>query len=337
MKRRSIITGGIGAAVLAAAAIGLSVGLPTGAQEATARTTPAKTAKVSKQNLSDTETKNGTLGFGNTSKVLNKVNGTFTAVPAVGATVERGQTLYRVDDLPVVLFYGSLPFYRPLKSGMEGTDVTQLTENFKALGYHSFSTSNVKKWQKSLGLKETGVIDPGRVVYAAGPVRVASVNASVGDNAGGGEVLTYTATRKVVLIVLDMSDSRLVKLNTKVPVTLPDGKTVEGVIESSRNVIQQGQSGDPVTRIEVTVGLGEAKVSFDEASVKVAMTASTREGVLTVPVAALLALSEGGYGIEVVDGSATRIVAVDTGLFAGGRVEISGQGISDGMTVGMPS
>jgi multidrug efflux system membrane fusion protein len=65
--------------------------------------------------------------------------------------------------------------------------------------------------------------------------------------------------------------------------------------------------------------------------------AGEREDVLTVPVAALLALREGGYGVEVVEGTSTRIVAVDTGLFAGGRVEVTGEGLTEGMTVGMPS
>ena len=51
-----------------------------------------------------------------------------------------------------------------------------------------------------------------------------------------------------------------------------------------------------------------------------------RENVLTVPVAALLALAEGGYGVEVVDGDASRLVAVETGLFADGRVEVTGDG-----------
>ena len=57
---------------------------------------------------------------------------------------------------------------------------------------------------------------------------------------------------------------------------------------------------------------------------------------LTVPVAALVALAEGGYGVEVVDGRRTRYVAVETGLFAGGRVEVTGDGLAEGMTVGMP-
>ncbi len=44
-----------------------------------------------------------------------------------------------------------------------------------------------------------------------------------------------------------------------------------------------------------------------------------------------------GFGVEVVEGDATRHVPVTTGLFAGGRVEISGDGLTEGMTVGMPA
>jgi multidrug efflux system membrane fusion protein len=338
MRRRTFFSAGIGAAALAAAAVGLSVGLPTGAKEATAETAPRKTAKITKQNLADTETKSGTLGYGNTTKLANKVNGTMTWVPTAGATVERGATVYKVDDLPVVLMYGALPFYRPLSSGTEGADVDQFTANLKALGYSGFSTSAIKKWQKALGLQQTGVVEPGRIAVAAEAMRIATVQAVVGDEASPGrEVLSYTATKRQIITTIEVNDSRLVKVNEKVKVTLPDNKVVEGAIVSSRTVIQNEQNGDATTRIEVTIGLADAKVDFDQASVKIAFTASTRQNVLTVPVAALLALREGGYGVEIIEGTSSRIVAVDTGMFAAGRVEVSGAGLSDGLTVGMPS
>ncbi len=338
MKRRTILTGGIGAAAVAAAAVGLSIGLPTGEDPAQAETKPQKTAKITKQSLSDTETKNGTLGYGTTTKLNNKVNGTYTALPAAGSVIERGQVLYKVDDLPVIAFYGTLPFYRPLSAGMEGNDVNQFAANLKALGYGSFSSYNIKRWQKKNGLSENGVVEPGRVVYVPEAIRVDSVSPAVGDNAGPGEALSYTGTKRVIITEMEVNDSRLVKLKEKVKVTLPDGKTVDGTIDSSRIVVETSQQGgDPTNKIEVTIGLGDTKVDYDQATVKVAFTASTRPNVLTVPVAALLALSEGGYGVEIIEGTSKRIVAVETGLFASGRVEITGNGISDGMTVGMPS
>ncbi|GFJ88400.1 hypothetical protein [Phytohabitans rumicis] len=81
----------------------------------------------------------------------------------------------------------------------------------------------------------------------------------------------------------------------------------------------------------------KALAALDAATVDVAFTASERKDVLTVPVAALLALAEGGYGVQVVDGGSARIAAVQTGLFASGRVEVTGDGLTEGATVGMPS
>ena len=72
-------------------------------------------------------------------------------------------------------------------------------------------------------------------------------------------------------------------------------------------------------------------------AVDVGFTASERKDVLTVPVAALLALAEGGYGVRSSTAATTRIVAVETGLFADGRVEVTGDGLAEGMTVGVPA
>lgn len=337
MRRRTILTAGIGAAALAAAAVGLASGLPTGAKEPESQSLPENTTKIARQDLADTETKSGTLGYGSTTKVSSKANGTVTWLPAPGTVVQRGQPLYKVDDKPVILLYGSLPAYRPLSAGMTGNDVKQLTANLKALGYSDFTSSSIRRWQEKNGLSETGVVEPARVVYATGAVRVQSLAVAVSDD-GGREILSYTGTRRVVTSTIGVDDSRLAKVDEKVSVTLPDGKVVQGTIESTRTVVEQAQQGDPTTVIEVTIGLGDTEVDFDQASVRVAFIATTRKAVLTVPVAALLALREGGYGVELIGDTGSRqIVAVTTGLFAGGMVEISGDGIGEGMTVGMPS
>ena len=61
------------------------------------------------------------------------------------------------------------------------------------------------------------------------------------------------------------------------------------------------------------------------------------DAVLAVPVTALIALSEGGYAVEVVAGDgSTYLVAVDPGLFADGRVEVSTDGLEDGTIVVIP-
>jgi multidrug efflux pump subunit AcrA (membrane-fusion protein) len=90
--------------------------------------------------------------------------------------------------------------------------------------------------------------------------------------------------------------------------------------------------------INVVVSLSDptAADGVEAAFVTVVFTAEERKHVLTVPIAALVALAEGGYGVEVVEGTTTHYVRVQTGLFANGRVEISGDGLREGMTVGMP-
>lgn len=313
---------------------------------------PAVTAKVTRQTLVDKRTESGELGHGTPVKVSGKLAGTLTALPAVGLTVERGQAIYRVDDTPVVLLYGTLPVYRPLVPDTEGADVEQFENNLAALGYHGFTMDKkytaqtataVKKWQKDLGLPETGTIEQGRIHYAAGPVRVGGQEATVGaDIAPDAPLLSCTGSARLITVELDVADKRLAVKGAPVTVALPDDRTTPGTITGTATVIVPA-SGTPgsqaTTIIEVTVAVADqnALTGLDEASVKVTFSTSRRENVLTVPVAALLARSEGGYGVEVVNGNTTKIVAVETGLFADGRVEISGEGLDEGMTVGMPS
>ena len=69
---------------------------------------------------------------------------------------------------------------------------------------------------------------------------------------------------------------------------------------------------------------------LNSAPVQVRFTSETRKGVLTVPVGALMALREGGYAVQLPGG---RLVAVRTGMFSKGLVEVSGTGIDAGTKV----
>jgi hypothetical protein len=94
-------------------------------------------------------------------------------------------------------------------------------------------------------------------------------------------------------------------------------------------------AGEPTVDVVVAVDDGAALTGVDNGPVRVRFLVREVKDVLTVPVGALLALAEGGYGVEVVDGGSARVVAVKPGLFANGNVEISGAGITEGTTVGM--
>jgi peptidoglycan hydrolase-like protein with peptidoglycan-binding domain len=354
IRRRGLATAAVVVVVLAAA--GASTAAALGFGGADAGTTPHSalppaTAKVTRQTLVDREKASGTLDYGRETSVGNRLNGTVTALAEVGTVVKAGEVLYRVDNSPVVAMYGPLPLYRPLAPGTEGPDVKQFEQQLRALGYTGFTVDEkytadtaaaVKRWQKKLGLDQTGVVDLGRVVFVPGEVRVAAHKVAVGDAAGpGGAVLTVTGTARVVTVKLEVSQQRLTTQSAKVAVDLPDGKRVDATITKVTTVVEPptGAQTEAKTKLEVTLALADqaATAGLDQASVTAQFTAVEHKDVLTVPVAALLALAEGGYGVQVVEGDRTRVVAVQTGLFSGGRVEVSGGGLADGMTVGMPT
>ena len=97
------------------------------------------------------------------------------------------------------------------------------------------------------------------------------------------------------------------------------------------------ESKERVIPITVTLTDASATTNFQEVSVTVDLPSEKRTGVLSVPVGALLALSADQYGVEIVEaGGTTRKVPVTIGLFAGGRVEVSGEGVSEGQRVVVP-
>lgn len=327
-------------------------------------------ATVTRETLVDITTASGTLAYGPEQAAESRLAGTVTALAPVGATVGRGEPLFRIDDQPVVLFFGDLPAYRELTAGRPagttsptpdasgaaapaddaepatvGADVQQFEENLQALGYTGFTVDDrytgqtavaVRRWQKSLGLAQTGRVELGRVFYAPGPVRIAAHKLNPGAVATG-PVLTFTGATRLVTVPLPRHDQALAKPQTKVTVALPDGAEVPGVVRSVRT-----PAGDPAgpgrePTVEVVVALsGKAKLAdLDDGPVEVRFVAREVKDVLVVPVGALLALAEGGYGLEVVQDGTARVVAVTTGLFANGKVEVSGPDVRDGMTVRM--
>ncbi|WP_226899713.1 peptidoglycan-binding protein [Nonomuraea phyllanthi] len=312
---------------------------------------PPATTTVTRQTLNDTMDADGELGYGPVTTAVSRKPGTITWLPDSGAQITRGRSLYRVDNQPVMLMYGTTPAYRDLKVGVEGKDVESLERNLSKLGYDGFTVDDeytyataeaVREWQDDRGLDETGVVELGRVVFAPGKVRVESTQTEEGQpTAPGKGVLTYTGTSKVVTVTLETEDQRMAKKGAKVEVTLPDGKSVKGKVTEVATVIEpgEGQDSEPQTRVEALVSIGSSASAkgLDKAAVDVTFTASKREDVLTVPVAALVALREGGFGLEVIEGGKSRYIGVETGLFAGGRVEVSGDGLTEGMTVGVPS
>ena len=84
-----------------------------------AQPSPVHTAQVEQRTLSAMVSQPGTLTFrarpeGLPYLVINQAQGTYTRLPAVGQVISQGGVLFRVNDCPVVLLYGSTPAYRPV-------------------------------------------------------------------------------------------------------------------------------------------------------------------------------------------------------------------------------
>ncbi|MFC5034871.1 HlyD family secretion protein [Streptomyces sp. DSM 41987] len=190
----------------------------------------------------------------------------------------------------------------------------------------------IKCWQTAQGVPSTGVIEPGDVAVLSGAVRVESAAAQVGDPVAA-PLLKVTSTAKAVTVPVDASQAGSIKRADPVTVKLPDGTSTAGKVTDIGTDAEQSANGNGgPAKVTVTVSFtdpGKVK-KLDSGPVQVEFVSETRPGVLAVPVAALLALREGGYGLRTADG---RTVAVKTGLIAKGMAEISGDGIAEGTQV----
>ncbi len=199
-RRRRLAAGG--AVLLAAAAVAAVLTAESGSsgKHGSGNGVPPgeTTTTVARRTLTESSTVDGTLGYGSTLELYDRLSGTFTWLPAVGAAIDRGGTLWRVNNEPVALMYGSVPAYRTLKEGVsDGPDVTELNENLIDLGYDPYgaiadeedfdeaTAAAVRRWQHAEGLPETGVVELGRIVFAPGARRVTAVKVALGQDPPG--------------------------------------------------------------------------------------------------------------------------------------------------------
>ena len=144
-----------------------------------------------------------------------------------------------------------------------------------------------------------------------------------------------------MLVDLEASRQPYVRAGDRVDLELPGGRTTTGRVASVGKVAtvpagDGGGDGDPTVELVVTLDDPKATGRLDQAPVDAWITTEVREGVLAVPVNALLALAEGGYAVEVERQGRRELVGVETGLFADGQVEVEGGGLRAGDRVVVP-
>ncbi|MEV6630323.1 efflux RND transporter periplasmic adaptor subunit [Actinoplanes sp. NPDC051470] len=359
-----------GFVVLAAAGVVVWARGTEGPPVPRAATIAVQTVEVARTDLSTSRTLHGSLGYGTPRVVKGGRAGVVTSLPRAGQVVKRGATMFQVNDDPVPLFYGSPPLYRTLSAGVVGRDVAMVRKNLRGLGYatglqprpgsvvtlpaepppagepappprrvtvragEAVLTATlikaIKRWQSDIGLPVDGVLEVGDLVVMPESVRVESVSAVVGDNADG-PLLAVTRTSKVVSSQVDAPEAASLKTGAKVTLRMPDGASAPGTIGAVASVAAtpDGQQPGAPQQVAVTIQPGKA-VTLDGGDVEITVTGETRSDVLAVPVTALLALREGGYAVQRPDNT---LLPVETGLFAMGLVEVTGDGLTEGLAV----
>jgi hypothetical protein len=331
------------------------------ADPAPQETARATTTKVERRDLSTTRSLDGNIGFGVVSPLSGHREGTVTWLPEPGATIRRGEQLFRADDRPVVLFYGGLPLFRAIDGrNLVGRDVQVIASNLTELHYSighqpvagewvvpADSTKSVqvkkgegvlttalvdaiKRWQSDAGMLVTGKIQVGDVEVQSGAVRVDSIAVQPGSPAQAA-LMSVTSTLKVVTVSAELADVAGIAKGDKAEIVLPDERIASAkVVSVGRNLVP-AEGGVAAPKVSVAVAVDDAKTiaALDSAGVKVRFVGRTAKGVLAVPIEALVALTEGGYAVQ----RPTGLVAVKTGMFAGGWVEIEGAGLTEGMDV----
>jgi peptidoglycan hydrolase-like protein with peptidoglycan-binding domain len=350
----------IAAAVLAAVTGVITVTVTAGARPASAaaHSSVPTTATVEQRTLSATVSQPGTLSYrarsdGSPYSVINQARGMYTELPAPGRVITQGHALYRVNDRPVVLLYGSTPAYRTLSSGARGPDVAELNADLVARGYAararldpssalfgSATVMAVKKLQSALGVTRSGRLALGQAVFEPAALRVTSVPAQFGGRSQPGQlVLAGTSTIRQVQVALDASQQTEVAVGDKVSITLPNNVVTPGVVSSVAKVAScpassgsgpssssaapgtdacsssGSGSATPIITVGVTPSDPRATGTWDQAPVQVGITTDRVPRALTVPVTALLARAQGGYAVEVLDaGAVTRNHLVSVSL-----------------------
>jgi peptidoglycan hydrolase-like protein with peptidoglycan-binding domain len=312
---------------------------------------------VERRTLTDAERVSGELGYDEAQQVsADQADGVLTWLPAEGRTLKSGDVAYRVDEEPVVMLTGRIPLYRDLSYGVDnGADVRQLERDLKRLGYDPGTVNNeftgytedaVEELQEDHGLDETGTVSAAQFVVLPEAIRVGAAQAELGVTLMPGTPMSLydaTSTHKVITVDLDPSDEELVEIGAKATVTLPDGKTLDAEVTEVGTVATAAESDDdsgsgdgsedstlPVTLTPSDPGAAEG---LSAAPVSVDLTRERRRKVLTVPVTALVALAEGGFAVRREGG---ELVAVETGLYSDGYVEVT-SGLDEGDRVEVPA
>ncbi len=257
---------------------------------------------------------------------------TVTTAPRVGDPARQGEVLGSVSARAVVTDViapqpGTVESVIDIGTAVNHGDVLYVADGVEVLALTDFSVPE----GADDGVERNFVlVPPGR--------RVASVSVTAGDIiTEPGPILTLeTQTLSVVVsVALDAVDSWFA--GQAVSVTLPDDTEVAGEVFAVGTVAQGGGQGqDPTVDVEIEI-LERVDDDLPASEVIVTVAGDSVFGATVVPSRALVTLAEGGFAVEtVLDDGTTVLVAVETGTFDDGVVQIESSQLSAGDLVVVP-
>lgn len=305
----------------------------------------AVTAQVTEQTVGRQLTLNVTVEQEKKPIAANALTGVVTQVRANGDDVRAGDVLYRVADVPVRAVAGTQPFYRALSAGAKGEDVRQLQGalvSLKLLGsangtFGDSTTQAVKRWQKKLGVPETGTVALGELIAVAQLPSRLLLDSDViapGVVLAGGEKAVLGAVGEPSF-VLPLSEQQTRVVPESATITVPYQGRTWGAVVASTESGENGEvkyrltapDGGPVCGGDCAVVATGQKVSILS---KVAIVAPATGP--AVPVGAITTRPDGSAFVTVVDAAGGRTERAVTVVGSQDGVAVV-EGVTPGETV----
>lgn len=282
-----------------------------------------------------------------TTTIVGEATGEVSDVLGVGEVVAHGTVLYTANDVPVAALtsldtigaYLLDPETDPLD--LEGALALSGHDPDGAMVVDSIldeaTRAAVERWQQAGGMVPTGQISADAYILVAPDQRVAGHLVTVGDTlASARPVLELGSPTLSVVVPVGLADQDDFVVGQTLQVELPDESMVDGIVVEVGTVAQTVQGGDAT--IDVVIEITDAiDDDLPASSVTVIVAGDTVEDALVVPTRALVTLSEGGFAVEKVLGDGTTVlVAVETGSFDDGVVEVDSSQLAPGDSLVVP-
>ena len=302
------------------------------------------TAAVSTGDLLEEIEWAGEVAYAEKATVIG-TGGTITGAIASGTVVERGGPLVEVDARPMTLFYGDTPMYRQMERYDEGPDIFVLESNLVELGYDPDGTVTVDneftyytelmvlRWQEDLGVEATGVVEASDILVLDGPALILD-EAAIGSSATGNLLTLAPQAELTITVPVDIADADEFATGDNVDVILPDDTERAGTVATVGTEVTTDQNG---STIDLLIALTNGNDDLLEGPVVVRTLGEEIRGATVVPTRALIALAEGGFGVEKVgDAGDSRLIGIEIGAFDDGLVEVTAGDLAPGDQVVVP-